>query len=80
MAPRVGFEPTANRLTADCSTTELPRNRARYLARLDCDGQRKFVLKFPNDSMGVTPKKMRPGEPGPKALGNGGVSSRKTGG
>ncbi len=26
MAPRVGFEPTTNRLTADCSTTELPRN------------------------------------------------------
>ena len=25
MAPRVGFEPTASRLTADCSTTELPR-------------------------------------------------------
>ena len=26
MAPRVGFEPTTNRLTVDCSTTELPRN------------------------------------------------------
>ena len=26
MAPRVGFEPTTNRLTAGCSTTELPRN------------------------------------------------------
>ena len=25
-APRVGFEPTTNRLTADRSTTELPRN------------------------------------------------------
>ncbi len=25
MAPRVGFEPTTNRLTAGCSTTELPR-------------------------------------------------------
>ena len=25
MAPRVGFEPTTNRLTADCSTAELPR-------------------------------------------------------
>jgi hypothetical protein len=25
MAPRVGFEPTTDRLTADCSTTELPR-------------------------------------------------------
>ena len=27
MAPRVGFEPTTSRLTAGCSTTELPRNR-----------------------------------------------------
>lgn len=26
-APRVGFEPTTNRLTADCSATELPRNQ-----------------------------------------------------
>ena len=26
MAPREGLEPPTNRLTADCSTTELPRN------------------------------------------------------
>ena len=26
MAPRVGFEPTAYRLTAECSTVELPWN------------------------------------------------------
>ena len=26
MAPRVGFEPTTDRLTVDCSTAELPRN------------------------------------------------------
>lgn len=26
MAPGVGLEPTANWLTANCSTTELPRN------------------------------------------------------
>ena len=26
MAPREGFEPPTDRLTADCSTTELPRN------------------------------------------------------
>jgi hypothetical protein len=25
IAPRVGFEPTTDRLTADCSATELPR-------------------------------------------------------
>ncbi len=28
LAPRVGFEPTTSRLTAGCSTTELPRIRA----------------------------------------------------
>lgn len=27
ISPRVGFEPTTNRLTADRSTTELSRNR-----------------------------------------------------
>ena len=27
MAPQVGFEPTAYRLTAECSTVELLRNR-----------------------------------------------------
>ena len=34
MAPRARFELAANRLTADCSTTELPRNTlsGRYLA------------------------------------------------
>ena len=26
MAPQAGFEPATDRLTADCSTTELPRN------------------------------------------------------
>ena len=26
MAPKVGLEPTTNRLTADCSATELLRN------------------------------------------------------
>lgn len=28
LAPRAGFEPATNRLTAGCSTTELPGNRA----------------------------------------------------
>ena len=30
MAPKVGLEPTTDRLTADCSTTELLRNN-KYL-------------------------------------------------
>ncbi len=32
MAPRVGFEPTTLRLTAECSTVELPRNL--YVAQI----------------------------------------------
>ena len=32
MAPRVGLEPTAYRLTAGCSTIELPRNIRFYLS------------------------------------------------
>ena len=30
MAPKVGLEPTTNRLTAGCSTTELLRNDHKY--------------------------------------------------
>ncbi len=30
MAPRVGFEPTAIRLTVECSTTELSGNNVAY--------------------------------------------------
>ena len=30
-APRVGFEPTTLRLTAGCSTIELPRNNAKFI-------------------------------------------------
>ena len=40
MAPAVGFEPTTNRLTADCSTAELSRNifGGRYRNRTDIEG------------------------------------------
>ncbi len=31
LAPRVGFEPTTLRLTAGCSTVELPRNNAKFI-------------------------------------------------
>ncbi len=33
LAPRVGLEPTTLRLTAECSTIELPRNQMRFWAR-----------------------------------------------
>ena len=32
MAPRAGFEPATNRLTAGCSTTELPGNRGSHVS------------------------------------------------
>ena len=35
MAPRVGFEPTADRLTADCSAAELSRNKKRWCRKRD---------------------------------------------
>ncbi len=34
LAPRAGFEPATNRLTAGCSTTELPGNGARSDPRI----------------------------------------------
>src|SRR5690242_2416210 len=32
LAPGAGFEPATNRLTAGCSTTELPGNKAAHIA------------------------------------------------
>src|ERR1700750_1055538 len=87
MAPRARFELAANRLTADCSTTELPRNTTwgRCLAPSLYHDHIKLTIAedfFVSGAKGMatnTPKKNEAGcEPGPKALGNGGVSSRKT--
>ena len=81
VAPRDGLEPPTNRLTADCSTTELPRNRTRCLARLVWHDQKKCSPTFRGvpRQLGTESQKKEAGfEPGPKALGNGGVSSRKT--
>ncbi len=36
LAPRVGFEPTACRLTAECSTVELPGNCTGRNDRINC--------------------------------------------
>ena len=38
LAPTAGLEPATNRLTADCSTTELSRNGGRYRNRTDIKG------------------------------------------
>ena len=37
MAPQVGLEPTTDRLTADCSTTELLRNK-KYIIMVGLNG------------------------------------------
>src|SRR5271170_5659957 len=36
LAPQVGLEPTTLRLTAECSTIELLRNRGRQIGRASC--------------------------------------------
>jgi hypothetical protein len=38
MAPQVGFEPTTTRLTAECSTTELLRNKLKTKRRSTLTG------------------------------------------
>src|SRR6185437_10903252 len=47
MAPRAGFEPATNRLTAGCSTAELPRTTTwrRCLSCLFGDGQTKVSCR-----------------------------------
>ena len=44
MAPREGFEPPTDRLTADCSTAELPRNSiVTFLYMKNCNMQATFI-------------------------------------
>ncbi len=38
LAPRAGFEPATNRLTAGCSTAELPGNTLMPVTRIDAGG------------------------------------------
>ena len=45
MAPAVGLEPTTDRLTADCSTTELRRMRESIFIKLQ-NKMQAFFLKF----------------------------------
>src|SRR5580698_4054242 len=50
LAPRAGFEPATNRLTAGCSTTELPGNSSSICARVAYNkaGQALKALVSPN--------------------------------
>ena len=45
LAPQVGFEPTTLRLTAECSTVELLRNRRAGLQLLDHSRYRPVKLQ-----------------------------------
>ncbi len=47
MAPRAGFEPATERLTAVCSTTELPRNivAGTSYSKSSCGGLVFFSIK-----------------------------------
>ena len=49
LAPRAGFEPATNRLTAGCSTAELPGNTTRRIAR-QRDGPIPNVLRHCKDN------------------------------
>ena len=51
MAPQVGFEPTTDRLTADCSTTELLRITFRGRAIASLASRRK---RFARQKKGPT--------------------------
>ena len=74
MAPRVGFEPTTNRLTAGCSTTELPRNsRETHGSALSI----KFGAAGKGPPMRGAPKKTRAPFGALEGVGYGGVSPRE---
>jgi hypothetical protein len=64
LAPRAGFEPATNRLTAGCSTTELPGNSSNMCARVAYNkaGQALKALVSVNSS--------RPGAQGNNTAGN----------
>jgi hypothetical protein len=47
LAPRAGFEPATNRLTAGCSTTELPGNSAVLVCKSAAYNKAARALKAP---------------------------------
>src|SRR5690554_2309996 len=53
MAPQVGFEPTTDRLTADCSTTELLWNM--YIVAIKCmyELQRRYIIYHNNNNESI---------------------------
>ena len=59
MAPQVGFEPTTDRLTADCSTTELLRItfRGRAIASL-ASRRKRFARQKKGPDLSAGPQGM----------------------
>ena len=48
LAPRAGFEPATIRLTVECSTAELPRNRRTWFANGGAYNKASTRCKGPN--------------------------------
>jgi hypothetical protein len=55
LAPRAGFEPATNRLTAGCSTTELPGNTAALAYKTVAYNKAASALKAPKKGRGPEP-------------------------
>ena len=56
LAPRVGFEPTTLRLTAECSTVELPRSSVCYVIYYSKRREKKSTsVSVFNDSVASRP-------------------------
>ena len=55
MAPRAGFEPATNRLTAGCSTTELPGNDSGAITKPACFAKRERPATQVEATAGIEP-------------------------
>ena len=55
MAPRAGFEPATNRLTAGCSTTELPGNDSGAITKPACFAKRERPAMQVEATAGIEP-------------------------
>ena len=53
LAPRAGFEPATIRLTVECSTAELPRNRRNKGSRAGAYNKAFRACKGPNHRLGA---------------------------
>ena len=76
MAPRAGFEPATNRLTAGCSTTELPGNNARHAVM--CSAYNKAVQALQSSGeRGRSPREKGVGQARNRTVPKTGVPNRR---